>query len=114
MEGENPPPREETAESVSAERSVAVSSITGAAPTSRTTMLPFVPNLFACPCRLSIRFSVFHRMTPAAAVRALESSVLHPFTVNNRLHTFVHRDRQGRVSYMKLEASRKRDSTAGM
>lgn len=76
----------------------------------RKSMLPFVPNQFACPCRLSIRFLVNNRMTPLNAIRHLESSVLHPFTVNNRVHTLVHRDRQGRVSYMKLEPSRKKDA----
>lgn len=82
----------------------------GAPQGPRKSMLPFVPNQFACPCRLIIRFPIFHRVLPVTAIQKLESSVLHPFSVNNRVHTLVHRDRQGRVSYMKLEPSRKKDA----
>jgi hypothetical protein len=67
-------------------------------------MLPFFPDQFACPCQLTMRFPVFHRMTPSSAIRALESSVLHPLTVTNRLHTFVHKDRHQHVSYLRFKA----------
>jgi hypothetical protein len=76
----------------------------------RRGMLPLSKGQFACPRQLNVRFQVFHRMNPTLAVRVLESSILHPFTVNNRLNTFVHCDRQGRVFYLRLEASRKKES----
>lgn len=71
------------------------------------------PDRLACPRKLHLLFPVFHRLTPQAALRALESSVLHPLTVNNRLHTFVHRDRHGKIFYLRLQALRRKDATHG-
>jgi len=73
---------------------------------------PFYPDQFKCPRKLTLRFPVFHRLTSFAALRALEADVLHPLTVQNRAHTFVHRDRNGRVSYLRFEASQWKDSMA--
>ncbi|GAB5035049.1 Hypothetical protein NocV09_02300640 [Nannochloropsis oceanica] len=73
-------------------------------------LLLFQPDQFKCTRQLTLRFPVFHRLTPVAALRALESDVLHPLTVQNRMHTFVHRDRNGRVSYLNFETSKRKDS----
>ena len=61
------------------------------------------PPPLACPVQFSTTFKLNHRLKTVETRLALQSSVLHPFAVSNRLKFFVYKDEVGKVFYLELE-----------
>jgi len=61
-----------------------------------------VDERFACPCYHRERFEIPERLSVELAIQELRVNALHSFIVGNRENTFVYRERQGKIYYLKL------------
>ena len=59
---------------------------------------------FGCAVKFQTSFYLNHRVPRTQAVVALESKVLHNFSVSNRRGIFVYKDEEGQVFYMRLSS----------
>ncbi|GKY95522.1 hypothetical protein MPSEU_000513900 [Mayamaea pseudoterrestris] len=66
--------------------------------------LAFSPGAFRCPMVFEYSFTVFYRCAASLPqiARAVKSTVLHPFTINNNRSHFVYKDESESVFYMEL------------